>query len=153
MISLSLVTPAKKLFTDLPVEEVFVPSSRGEINILDGHGPLMATLDTGILRYKKPGASKLEQFAISWGYLEISADRVTILAETAEAPHEIDVVRARLAKETAEKNLSLMQRPDAEQKDFEKYQLKLRRAMVRLLLADESTDMAAAAEKRAETTH
>lgn len=147
MLSLSLVTPAKKLFTDLHVDQVFVPSYRGEINILEGHGPLMSTLSTGILRYKKPDDEKIYSFAISWGYLEISGDRVTVLAETAEAATEIDIARAQAAKDLAEKELSGI---NAEQKDFLKYQLKLERALTRLQVADKTSDMSAAAEK---TTH
>src|ERR1035437_5175254 len=106
MLKLSLVTPAKKLCTDLSVDEVFVPSHRGELNILEGHAPLVATLETGVLRYKVSGETQFNEFAISWGYLEISKDRVTVLDETAEAAKEIDVERARLAKTKAEQALS-----------------------------------------------
>jgi F-type H+-transporting ATPase subunit epsilon len=151
VLSLSLVTPAKKLFTDLQVEEVFVPSYKGELNVLDGHGPLMASLASGVLRYRKPGDGKLEVFAISWGYLEISGNRVTVLAETAEAAHEIDVARAQLAKEQSEKNLL---KTDAGQEDFQKYQMKLERALIRLEVAKQAGinmptgDFSATAEKR-----
>lgn len=149
MLSLSLVSPAKKIFTDLEVEEVFIPSYRGELNILEGHGPLMATLETGVLKYRRPGETQLTPFAISWGYVEISNNRVTVLAETAEAAHEIDVARAQVAKEQAEQALL---KPDAEQKDFLKFTLKLERSLVRLQVAQESEKLAAAAEKRG-TTH
>lgn len=138
MLTLSLVTPAKKLFTDLQVEEVFVPSFKGELNILDGHGPLMATLSSGALRYRKPGEKEMEVFAISWGYLEISDNRVTVLAETAESATEIDIARAELAKQKAEQNLV---RVDAQVEDFEKFQLKLDRALIRLEVAKQSRKM------------
>lgn len=136
MLSLSLVTPAKKLFTDLEVEEVFVPSGRGELNILSNHAPLMATLASGVLRYRKAGESRLENFAISWGYFEVSENRVTILAETAEASSEIDLARAEQAKIAAEKALS---KADTEQKDFRKYQLKLDRAIIRIQVAKDTS--------------
>ncbi|MBK9293676.1 MAG: ATP synthase F1 subunit epsilon [Oligoflexia bacterium] len=143
-LSLSLVTPSKKVFTDLEVSEVFVPSTRGELNILETHGPLMSNLDTGILKYKKTGDTQFSEFAISWGYLEISQDRVTVLAETAEAPSEIDLARAELARDAA---LNKLASADTEQSDFFKYQLKLQRALVRIKLAESSA--ALTADKRA----
>ena len=83
MLTLSLVTPAKKILTDVEISEVFVPTAaKGELNILEGHAPLMALLDIGILRYKLAGQSHLEQVVISWGYLEVSKDHITVLAET-----------------------------------------------------------------------
>ncbi len=132
MLSLSLVTPSKKLFADLSVEEVFVPSFRGELNILDGHAPLIATLSTGILKYRKEGESQLQTFAISWGYLEISNNRVTILAETAESAAEIDLPRAEAARDVS---IKALESADTEQHEFQKYQLKLERALVRIQLA------------------
>jgi F-type H+-transporting ATPase subunit epsilon len=132
MLTLSLVTPAKKLLTDISIVEVFVPTENGELNILEGHTPLMAILDVGVLRYKTAGSSDLQQVAISWGYLEISNDSVTVLAETAETPEAIDVNRAEEAKKKAEKALL---GADLEQHEFQKYQLKLERAIIRVQVA------------------
>lgn len=144
MLTLSLVTPSKKIFTDLAVDEVFVPAYRGELNILEGHGPLMSTLDIGVLRYKVPGETSYHDFVISWGYLEVSHDRITVLAETAEHPSEIDVERAREAKARAEKALS---RADLEQHEFQKYQLKLQRALVRLERGQDNAAVSASEKK------
>jgi F-type H+-transporting ATPase subunit epsilon len=77
---------------------------------------------------------------ISWGYLEVSKDHVTVLAETAEAAEGIDIARAQLAQKKAEETLS---KGDLEQHQFQKYQLKLERAMIRVQ----------AAQKPNETTH
>lgn len=142
MLKLSLVTPSKKLVTDLSVDEVFLPSYKGEINVLSGHGPLMSTLSTGVLKYRKSGEEKFEFFSISWGYLEISGDRVTVLAETAESALEIDLERAREAKAKAETALS---RTDTEQKEFQKNLLKLERAMIRIQIAGK--------DEKNQTTH
>jgi F-type H+-transporting ATPase subunit epsilon len=144
MLRLSLVTPSKKLLTDVEVESVFVPAYRGELNVLEGHAPLMSTLDTGILRYKLPSESKYTAVAISWGYLEVSKDRVTVLAETAETAEEIDLDRARTSKSKAEKALLSA---DLGQHDFQKQQLRLQRAVVRIGLAG-ADDMGAAADKK-----
>jgi F-type H+-transporting ATPase subunit epsilon len=148
MLHLSLVTPAKKFVTDVPIEEVFVPTATGELNILEGHAPLMAMLDTGILRYRLQGQKALISVAISWGYLEVSKDRVTVLAETAETADVIDINRAKAAREKAEKALTA---GDLEYHQFRKYQLKLERAIIRTQLATEGRE-GISAEKR-DTTH
>lgn len=129
MLKLSLVTPAKKVVTDLPIEEIFVPTQRGELNILEGHSPLLGVLQTGILKYRPQGESKTKDVAISFGYLDVSKDQVTVLAETAETPEEIDIDRAKKAKEKAEKYLDQV---DVTPEDFRKYQLKLQRAVLRI---------------------
>ncbi|MCC6276694.1 MAG: F0F1 ATP synthase subunit epsilon [Oligoflexia bacterium] len=137
MLKLSLVTPSKKLLTDVEVESVFVPSYRGELDILEGHAPLMATLDTGVLKYKTSKDSQVNTVAISWGYLEVSSNHVTVLAETAEAAAEINVERAQLARERAEKMLASA---DVEVHSLRKHQLKLERAIIRLQVAGKSGD-------------
>jgi len=137
MLTLSLVTPAKKILTDVEISEVFVPTANGELNILEGHAPLMALLDVGVLRYKLQGQSNLEQAVISWGYLEVSKDHITVLAETAETVDMIDVARAEEALKRAEKTLL---GADLEQEQFKKYQLKLERAMIRVQVGQKSNE-------------
>jgi F-type H+-transporting ATPase subunit epsilon len=132
MLVLSVVTPSKKLLTDHEIEEVFVPAYKGELNILEGHAPLMSTLETGILKYRLKSESQLHEVAISWGYLEVSHDHVSVLAETAESSVEINVSRAEEAKNKAEKSLL---NADLEQHEFVKQQLKLGRAIIRIAVA------------------
>lgn len=129
MLRLNLVTPTKKLLTDLPIEEVFVPAFRGELNILTGHAALMTTLTTGVLRFRRSAESELEPVAISWGYLEVANDRVTVLAETAETAKEIDIERAREALKASEKALGST---DLNPEDVSRHQAKLQRAIIRL---------------------
>jgi F-type H+-transporting ATPase subunit epsilon len=136
MLTLSLVTPSKKFLTDVAVDEVFVPAYAGELNILEGHAPLMSTLETGLLKYRLKGEATFHSMALSWGYLEVSRDRVTVLAETAESAANIDVARARAAKDKAEQALL---GADLEQHQFRKYQLKLERAVLRIDLAGDTT--------------
>lgn len=137
MLTLSLVTPAKKILADVAIGEVFVPTESGELNILEGHAPLMALLDVGVLRYKLQGQSNLESVVISWGYLEVSKDHITVLAETAETVDMIDLARAEEALKRAEKTLL---GADLEQEQFQKYQLKLERAMIRVQVGQKSND-------------
>lgn len=133
MLKLTLVTPVKKLTTELPVDEVVVPGDRGELDILPGHAPLVTTLKTGVLKYKEPGQSEHKSVAISWGYLEVYADHVSVLAETAEVPEEIDTDRAKAALALAEKNLSTF---NGDEYDLDKFSKKLERAYIRLSVAE-----------------
>ena len=93
MFTLTLVTPQKRLLTDVEVEEIIVPASRGQLNILPGHAPLMTTLQAGILKVRLKGQTTFKSAAISWGYCEVNQKRANVLADTAEWPEEIDKKR------------------------------------------------------------
>jgi F-type H+-transporting ATPase subunit epsilon len=89
MFKLNLVTPEKKIVMDQELEEVVLPAFRGELNILPGHAPMLTTLGAGILKYKlKSGETR--KLAISWGYCQVSASGVNVLAETAVEATEVD---------------------------------------------------------------
>jgi F-type H+-transporting ATPase subunit epsilon len=137
MLTLSLLTPAKKVLVDVAITEVFVPTEAGELNILEGHAALMAILDTGVLKYKASGSSNFQQVAISWGYLEVAKDQITVLAETAETPEMIDVKRAEDSRFKAEKTLL---DTSLEKEQFKKYQLKLNRALIRVQVAQKKSE-------------
>ena len=93
MFLLNLFTPEKKLVQNQEVEEVFVVTERGQLDILPGHAPLMTTLKPGILRYRKRGETTYFAVALSWGYCQVGQQGLKILAETAETPEEIDTDR------------------------------------------------------------
>ena len=105
MFTLSLVTPQKKLFTDVEIEEVIVPAFRGQLDILPGHAPLMTTLQAGVLRVRLKGETAFKSAAISWGYCEVNPSGVVVLADTAEWPEEIDKKRAEENLKIAEQRL------------------------------------------------
>ena len=105
MFTLNLVTPQKKLVTDLEIDEVIVPGFRGQLDILPGHAPLMTTLLTGILKYRTKGSSSFETVVVSWGYAEVNPEGVIVLAEVAESLEEIDRVRAEAALKKATSKL------------------------------------------------
>lgn len=128
---LSVVTPEKRIVTDVETSEVFVPGHRGEIEILPGHAPLVTTLSTGVLRWKAKGSDKEESAAVSWGYCEVLADQVTILAETAETVSEIDPKRA---QDALDKSKAQLLKSDLSAADREKYFNKMLRANSRLAL-------------------
>lgn len=127
-LNLTLVTPDKKLLTDIEVEEVFVPGYRGELNILPGHAPLMTTLSTGLLRYRLKGQSDLKTVVVSWGYAEVNPNGVLVLAETAERAEEIDQDRALHAWKLASEKVDSGQ---LDPENVEKYRRKMHRADVR----------------------
>jgi F-type H+-transporting ATPase subunit epsilon len=107
-----------------------VPGSNGEMQLLPGHAALISELKTGVLTYNQDGTNF--QLHVSGGFLEVNDDRVSVLAEIAERPEEIDAARARLAREHTEKQLGLW---SGSEEDFEKAQAKLERSLVRLQLA------------------
>lgn len=128
MFSLTLVTPQKKIVEGASLKEVFVPAFRGELEILPGHAPLITTLSEGVLKYKLEGATELKAVSISWGYCEVTPEgQVNILAETAEAPEDIDQKRAEDARKEALEKLATVNYDD-----FEKYQRKFLRAEARI---------------------
>jgi F-type H+-transporting ATPase subunit epsilon len=100
---LEIVTPEKKV-VDTTAEEVQIPGKNGYLGILPGHAPLITELAVGEITFKE--SSGEQRLAVAWGFAEVLPDKVTILAETAERPSEIDVDRARKAKERAAQMLS-----------------------------------------------
>ncbi|MEO7659779.1 MAG: F0F1 ATP synthase subunit epsilon [Pyrinomonadaceae bacterium] len=97
---LEIVTP-EKLVLDADVDSVTVPTASGEIGIFPSHAPLVSALKPGILSYNIKGLG--QKLAITGGFVEVNADKVAVLADTAETAEEIDVDAARAAREDAEK--------------------------------------------------
>ncbi len=100
---LEIVTPEKKV-VDTAAEEVQIPGKNGYLGVLPGHAPLITELAVGEISYCEN--SQELRLAVAWGFAEVLPDKVTILAETAERPSEIDVERARKSKERAEQRLT-----------------------------------------------
>lgn len=100
---LEIVTPEKKV-VETAAEEVQIPGKNGYLGVLPGHAPLITELSVGEITYREN--STLQRLAVAWGFAEVLPDKVTILAESAERPAEINVDRARKAKERAEQRLT-----------------------------------------------
>jgi F-type H+-transporting ATPase subunit epsilon len=132
-LQLDVVTPDRRVLAE-SVEMVTVPGLGGELGILPGHTPLISQLQTGVLSYVKDG--RTFQLHVSGGFVEVNQDRVSVLAEIAELPEEIDAARARLKREHVEKTLNSW---TGTEEDFEKARVKLERSMVRLQLASGSS--------------
>lgn len=128
-LQLEVVTPERRVLAEA-VDMVTVPGLGGELGILPGHTPLISQLQTGVLSYAKSG--RTSQLHVSGGFLEVRDDHVSVLAEIAERPEEIDASRARLEREQIEKQLSAW---NGTEEDFEIARDKLERSAVRLQLA------------------
>src|SRR6266571_8734885 len=102
-LQLDVVTPERRVLAE-PVDMVTVPGLGGELGILPGHTPLISQLQSGVLSYTK-GGNPL-QLHVSGGFVEVKDDHVSVLAEVAERPEEIDAARARMAREHVEKQLT-----------------------------------------------
>ena len=122
----SVVTPEKQLVSE-EVDQVNAPGSEGDFGVLYDHAPILTNLRSGQLSYENDGETTA--LVISGGYLEVTDNRVTILAETGEFLHEIDRERAERARSQAEEKLS---NPDLSEEEFSETQKKLFRAIARL---------------------
>jgi len=131
-IELEIVTPEQLLFSG-EVDEVVVPGSQGYLGILPGHAPLLSELQIGVISYRQE--SQEYRVFCSWGFVEVLPDRVSILAEAAESPDQINVEKARAHQIRAEQLL----RSDDPDTDYAQALLDLREAETRLDLAEKST--------------
>ena len=126
---LEVVTPERKVFAD-DVNMIVVKGVAGELGILPDHIPLVTPLKIAPVKVKK---GNTEQFiAVHGGFMEVRKGKVVILAESAELPGDIDVERAKAAKERAERRLNAANRDEI---DFRRAELALQRALNRLEVA------------------
>jgi F-type H+-transporting ATPase subunit epsilon len=88
-----LVTPEKILVEDT-ADAVELPAKTGYMEVLYGHAPLMAELGAGDVTLHGVGGSESTRYNVSWGFVEVLPDRVTILANDAIEPSAIDTGRA-----------------------------------------------------------
>jgi F-type H+-transporting ATPase subunit epsilon len=87
-----LVTP-ERILVDTTADAVELPSRSGYIEALFGHTPLLAELGAGEVRLHGGHAGE-QRYNVNWGFVEVLPERVTILAESALRPEEIDTGRA-----------------------------------------------------------
>jgi F-type H+-transporting ATPase subunit epsilon len=138
---LEIVTPEKMVVRDV-VEEIEIPGKKGYLGILPGHAPLITELAVGEISYRAAGTT--HYLAVAWGFAEVLSDKVTILAERAERPEEIDVKRAQAAKQRAEERL----KSGKTDVDFERATGALQRAETRLQVAERAVVSRQAATSR-----
>jgi len=98
-----IITPDKIVF-DQEIESLTLPTTEGEITILPNHIPLITAIKPGEIMIKQEG--KTHHMAVMGGFLEISDNKISLMAEAAELAEEIDERRADEAKERAKKAVS-----------------------------------------------
>ena len=96
-----LVTPDRVLIDDV-ADAVELPSKAGYMEVLFGHAPLLAELGVGEVRLHG-GQGGDQNYFVVWGFVEVLPDRVTILAQNATKPEEIDTSAAQKQLEDGQK--------------------------------------------------
>lgn len=126
---LKIITP-DRVFYEGDASMVELKTSEGEIGVYANHIPLTTILAPGVLKITEPEGEK--QAALYSGFVEILKDKVTILAEIAEWPEEIDINRAMEAKIRAERRLS----NNESGIDELRAEMSLRRALTRIQIGE-----------------
>ena len=128
-LQLDVITPERRLLSE-QADAVTVPALGGELGILPGHTPLISALQTGVLSYTQGPTTR--RLLVSGGFVEVNNDRVSVLADFAEFPEEVDAARARADREEAERILGTFTASPEEAADV---RARLDRATTRLQLA------------------
>ena len=129
-LQLSIVTP-ERLVLSKDVDQVNIPGVEGDLGILYDHAPILTTMRAGSFSYELVGEKGREtiNMIVSGGYLEVTDNRVIVLAEAVEFLDEIDKERAKASLAKAEEALS---NPDLSDDEFTEAQDRLFRAIARI---------------------
>jgi F-type H+-transporting ATPase subunit epsilon len=128
LIHLEIVTPRRIEFSD-EVKSFTAPGAEGGFQILPSHAPFITTLTVGKVKYITKDNKEII-LATSGGVVEVHDNKISMLAETIENKEDIDVQRAKSAKERAEKRLA-----DKEGVDLQRAKAAMLRALNRLTVA------------------
>ncbi len=124
-----VVTAERELYNG-EADELIAPGTEGQLGILPRHAALLTTLKPGALRIKLHGAE--EPLFVSGGFLEVSNNQATVLADTAEHAEEIDQARAEEARRRAQERLA----QTTSNEERAELQGALQRALERLRVAE-----------------
>ncbi len=127
LFNLHVITPERR-FYDGEASMVELTTTEGDIGVYRNHIPLTAIVAPGVLKIHEEG--EVKEAALISGFIEILPERITIMAEVAEWPDEIDANRAEEARIRAERRL----KEESGEIDTMRAELALRRALVRLSL-------------------
>lgn len=127
---LEIVTPEQILLRD-EVQFMVAPGAEGELGIMKNHAPIVAALDIGVLRYNNTSGTQ-KNMALSGGFMEVIDNVARVLAETAEHGEDIDILRAKAAKERAERRLQARE----DNLNLARAEMALKRAISRLKAAE-----------------
>lgn len=113
MFKLSVVTPEKIIF-EKDVRSIVAPGSEGYLGVLTDHAPLITALIPGKLTVTDNAGDEID-YSVSEGFLEVSGNVATVLADAIEVPDRIDVERAKQAEQRARKRLSRRSHSDIDE--------------------------------------
>jgi F-type H+-transporting ATPase subunit epsilon len=130
-LTVDVVSPERVLYTG-EADMLVCRTTDGEIAFLPGHVPFLGALGIGVVRSLLPERGE-QAVAVHGGFVEVSNDRVIVLSDVAELAEQIDVERARRAKQRAEEQVA------ADPEDAE--------AQAALLRAETRLEVAGAAER------
>ena len=99
------VIAADKVFFSGRCESLIVPAFDGQKEILAHHEAMVIAVDDGEMKFRPEGSNEWQKVVVGKGFVQIANNRVILLVETAERPEDIDIARAREAKERAEEKL------------------------------------------------
>lgn len=123
---IEIVTGERIVLTEDDVDMVSVPGAMGQLGILPEHAPLVTLLAQGELRIKKGNSE--QSILVFGGFMEVTDNKVLVLADTAERVEELDLARAEDARKRAEASIAGRQST----MDLQQAQTELRRANLRL---------------------
>lgn len=127
---LEVVTPEKLVLSE-EVQFVVVPAVEGELGVLRNHAPLVCGITVGVMRYTLPDGTR-RNVAVGEGFMEVIDNEVKVLTETAEHGRDVDILRAKAAKERAERRLQARE----DNLNYTRARLALARAMARIKAAE-----------------
>jgi F-type H+-transporting ATPase subunit epsilon len=126
---LEVVTPDRQVVST-DVDIVVLPGVQGQFGVLVNHIPFLSALDIGEMYFRKGG--QVEFIFVGGGFAEVTGEKVTVLVDSAERGKEIDIERAKRAKERAEKRLAAGRTADL---DWVRAEAALRRSLARMKVA------------------
>ncbi|MDD3419084.1 MAG: F0F1 ATP synthase subunit epsilon [Candidatus Gastranaerophilales bacterium] len=132
-LKLKVITPAKVLFESDNVDAVYSTAVDGEFGVMPGHIPYMTPLAIGVSKYVKGSESRY--ISTIGGIFQVKNNEVLILTDEAEFGEDIDIPRAKAAKERAE---ALLTKQTKEDVDIHRAEIALAKALARMKAADKS---------------
>ena len=129
-LTLEIITPNRIQFNG-EVQSVTIPGTEGSFQVLKNHAPLMSTFEIGEVKVVLPDGKETE-YASGGGTVEVLDNHVLVLADSLEQINDIDVDRARSAKERAQERLA----HKTDTTDVERAENALKRAVNRLRLVE-----------------
>jgi F-type H+-transporting ATPase subunit epsilon len=120
----------EKTVVETEAEALVAPGADGYLGVWAHHAPILTALQPGKLEVQL-SRDEIRRYAVSGGFLQVAANKAIVLADAVEAPGEIDLKRARDARERAEKRI----RERAPEVDVERARAALMRALNRLTIA------------------